>query len=75
MLNPVIPDLLKTNEIPRWGSRSPPMKNNEGVFLGPYPQKTFGKGCNFRLVWKKTPFENIHPFFCPKSTLPKLTKF
>ena len=29
------------------------MKNNEGVILGPYHQKTFWKGNNFRLVWKK----------------------
>ena len=36
-INPVIPDVLKTNEIPGGGAPgAPPMKNNEGVLLGPY---------------------------------------
>ena len=52
MFNPIIPGVLKTNKIPG-GSRSPPYENDEGVLLGPYPQKTFWKRTNFRLVWKK----------------------
>ena len=47
--NPVFPGILKTNEIPGGLQEPPPMKNNEGVFLGPYHQKTFWKGTNFRL--------------------------
>ena len=50
-VNPVIPGVLKSNEIPGGGgSRSPPRKNNEGVLLGPYHQKTFLKWTNFRLI-------------------------
>ena len=53
IINPVIPDVLKTNEIPRGGSRSPPYENDEGVLLEPYSQKTLWKGTKFRIVWKK----------------------
>ena len=52
-INPVIPGILKTNEIPRGGSRSPPYENGEGVLLGPYSQKTLLKGANFRVVGEK----------------------
>jgi hypothetical protein len=52
MVNPVIPDVLKTNVIPGGGSRSPPYENNEVVLLGPYSQKTFLKGTNFIIVSK-----------------------
>ena len=31
----------------------PTMQNDEGVLLGPYSQKTFLKGTNFRIVYKK----------------------
>ena len=49
-INPIIPSVLKTNEIPGGAPGAPPMKNNEGVLLGPYHQKTFLKGTNFRLI-------------------------
>ena len=50
-VNPIIPSVLKTNEIPGGEAPgAPPMKNNEGVILGPYHQKTFWKGTNFRLI-------------------------
>ena len=50
VLNPIIPGVLKTNEIPGGGSRSPPYENDEGVILEPYSQKTFWKGNKFRIV-------------------------
>ena len=32
---------------------APPMKNNEEVLLGPYSQKTFWKGTNFKYAFKQ----------------------
>jgi hypothetical protein len=78
-LNPVIPGVLKTNEIPE----EAPYENNEGVFLGTYSKKTFLKGTNFRIECKDlepnlrgstllegpeggTP-KKISHFVCPKS--------
>ena len=45
--NPVIPGVLKTNEIP-WGvgggSRGPPMKTMKEQFQNPTTKRLFGKG-------------------------------